>query len=227
MESAEVLEELPIFPLATVLFPGAILPLHIFEDRYKEMMRYAIDHNGIFGLSYRNDAFIDRETPPEIGSVGCIAKISAVMPLEEGKMNLISTGVMRYRVLEFNQRLPFLIARVETFSDDIEPMDELNEMLDDITEMCKRFLEAAQILNEATAVLNQDLPEDPEAFSLIISAALPIDNEAKQALLEMTSTKQRLTRLKYYVSVALNNYTDRIKIQERARGNGHGRISKK
>ena len=67
-ESVEHLEEIAIFPLATVLFPGAILPLHIFEDRYKEMMKYAIENGGVFGLSYRTDAAIARETPPEIGS---------------------------------------------------------------------------------------------------------------------------------------------------------------
>ena len=54
--SAEGLDDLPVFPLATVLFPGALLPLHIFEERYKKMMRYAIENGGKFGLSYREDA---------------------------------------------------------------------------------------------------------------------------------------------------------------------------
>src|SRR5215211_1475148 len=99
LDSIESIDELPIFPLGTVLFPGAILPLHIFEDRYKQMMRRAIDGGGLFGLSYRSDAFIGRDTPPEVSSVGCVAKINAVIPLEEGRMNIISTGLVRYRVL--------------------------------------------------------------------------------------------------------------------------------
>ncbi|MGH9760382.1 MAG: LON peptidase substrate-binding domain-containing protein, partial [Blastocatellia bacterium] len=66
-----VVNEVPIFPLGTVLFPGVILPLHIFEDRYKAMMRYAIENRGQFGLSYRDDAAVGKDTPPEVGSVGC------------------------------------------------------------------------------------------------------------------------------------------------------------
>ena len=72
-ESTEDITELAVFPLSTVLFPGAILPLHIFEERYKAMMRYAIDNGNMFGLSYRNDAQVGRDTPPETGSIGCIA----------------------------------------------------------------------------------------------------------------------------------------------------------
>ena len=223
-KSPEELEEIAVFPLATVLFPGAILPLHIFEDRYKQMMRYAIENGGLFGLSYRSDASIGEETPPEIGSVGCVAKIHAVMPLDEGKMNVISTGVVRYRILSLQQAEPFLMARVEPFTDDLEPGADLNRIFDDVSEMCKEFLEAAQALDESGSVVGQDLPEDPEAFSLLVSSALPIDNDAKQTLLEITSTRLRLSRLRHYVSSALSDFTRKIKMQERAKGNGHGRI---
>jgi len=223
-DSTERLDELPIFPLGTVLFPGAILPLHIFEDRYKQMMRYAIENGNLFGLSYRSDAFIARETPPETASVGCVAKINAVVPLEEGKMNIISTGLIRYRVLGLQQSQPFLLARVEPFRDDLEPGADLNKIFDDISEMCKRFLQVAQELDESGALVDQDLPEDPEAFSLIISSALPIDNDSKQNLLEMTSTRLRLTRLRHYVISALSQYTERLKMQERSRNNGHGKM---
>lgn len=223
LESSEQLERLAIFPLATVLFPGAILPLHIFEERYKTMMRYAIDNGGVFGLSYRNDALIGRETPPEVGSVGCIAKINAVVPLEEGKMNIISTGMVRYKIAAILQASPYLIARVEPLADDLEPGADLNQIFDDMIDVCKQFLEAAQTLNEVNAPISQDLPEDPEDFSLLVSSALPVDNDAKQALLEMTSTRLRLTRLRSYVTRALADYNQRIKIQDIAKSNGHGK----
>jgi len=226
LESTERIDGLPIFPLGTVLFPGAILPLHIFEERYKQMMRYAVENGNVFGLSYRGDAFIGRETPPEVSSVGCVAKINALVPQEEGKMNIISTGLIRYRVLGLQQSQPFILARVEPFSDDLEPGADLNRIFVDISEMCKRFLEAAQELDESGALVSQDLPEDPEAFSLIISSALPIDNDLKQNLLEMTSTRLRLTRLRQYVLSALSQYDERLKIQERARSNGHGKIGR-
>ncbi|MGA9770919.1 MAG: LON peptidase substrate-binding domain-containing protein [Blastocatellia bacterium] len=223
LESTEQIEKLAIFPLATVLFPGAILPLHIFEERYKAMMRYAIENGGLFGLSYRNDALIGRETPPEVGSIGCIAKINAVVPLEEGRMNVISTGMVRYKVAAILQASPYLIARVEALADDLEPGADLNQTFDDMVDVCKQFLEAAQTLNEVNAPISQNLPDDPEDFSLLVSSALPIDNDAKQALLEMTSTRLRLTRLRSYVTRALADFNERIKIQEIAKSNGHGK----
>ncbi len=223
-ENLEQLGEIAIFPLATVLFPGALLPLHIFEDRYKQMMRYAIDNGGVFGLAYRSDSAIGRETPPDIGSIGCVAKINAVVPLEGGRMNIISTGVIRYRVLGLRQSTPFIVARIEPVTDDLEPGDDLNRIFDEIVDMCRKFLEAAQALDEPNAPVNQDLPEEPEAFSLMVASALPIDNNAKQTLLEMTSTQLRLTRLRPYVTSALSDYSDRIRIQHMAKSNGHGRM---
>ncbi|HSF24501.1 MAG TPA: LON peptidase substrate-binding domain-containing protein [Blastocatellia bacterium] len=225
-EDAERLEELPIFPLATVLFPGAILPLHIFEERYKQMMRHAVENEGLFGLSYRSDASVGEETPPPPGSVGCVAKIHAVMPLDEGKMNVISTGVVRYKILSLQQAEPFVMARVAPLHDDLEPGADLNLIFDEMEGMCREFLEAAQTLDESGAFLGQDLPEDPEAFSLLVSSALPIDNDSKQTLLEITSTRSRLSRLRHYVSSALSDFNKRIQIRERARGNGHGTIGK-
>jgi Lon protease-like protein len=225
-ETLEHLDALAIFPLATVLFPGAILPLHIFEERYKEMMRYAVENGGIFGLSYRGDAAIGRETPPEIDSVGCIAKINAIVPLEDGRMNVISTGLLRYRVVGLQSSTPFVVARVEPLTDDLEPGADLNRIFDDMAATCRKFLEAAQALDEPSAPINQDLPDDAEAFSLLVCSALPIDNDAKQALLETTSTRVRLTRMRQYVTAALSEYSDRIIIQQRAKGNGHGKISK-
>ena len=222
-EGFERLETLPIFPLGTVLFPGAILPLHIFEDRYKQMMHFATENGNLFGLSYQSEAFVGRETPPEPGSVGCVAKIQAVMPLEEGKMNIISTGLVRYRIAELHQVTPFIIARVEAFTDDLEADEDMAALFESMFERCKKFLAAAQALDESPTV-DTDLPEDPEAFSLLIASALPIDNDAKQSLLEMTSTRTRLARLRHHVISALEDYNRRIEIQERAKHNGHGRL---
>src|SRR6185369_12020592 len=225
-EDIEQLEEIPIFPLATVLFPGSVLPLHIFEERYKQMMRYAIENGGVFGMAYRSDAAIGRESLPEIGSIGCVAKMHAVVPLDGGRMNVISTGVIRYRVLGWRQLTPFILARIEPVSDDLEPGEDLTRIYEDTVTVCRRFLEAAQALDEPNAPSNQDLPDDPEAFSLLVASALPIENDVKQTLLEMTSTRLRLTRLRPFVTSALSTYSERIRIQQRAKQNGHGRMPK-
>lgn len=139
-------------------------------------------------------------------------------------MNIISTGLIRYRVLALQQSMPFVVARIEPVTDDLEPGADLNRIFDDLVEMCRKFLVAAQALDESSAPVNQDLPDEPEAFSLLVASALPIDNDAKQAFLEMTSTRLRLSRLRPYVTSALSDYSDRIRIQQMAKGNGHGRI---
>src|SRR5262245_363299 len=218
------LEEVPIFPLAMVLFPGAFLPVHVFEDRYKAMMRYAIENGGIFGLSYRSDAEVGKDTPPVIGSIGCAAKINAVIPLEEGRMNILSTGVIRYRVLEIRQSSPFLIARIEPFADDAEPDADLTRLLNDTREVSEKFLQAVQELNEAELPGNVTLPEEPEAYSLFMASALPVNNDAKQRLLELTSTRVRLTRVRHHLVGTISDYTERLRIHERAKRNGHGKL---
>lgn len=222
--SLEDLQKIAIFPLATVLFPGAVLPLHIFEDRYKKMIRYAIEHGGVFGLQYRSDAAIGHETPPATGSIGCIAKINGVVPVEGGRMNIVSTGLIRYRILGLHQATPFIVARIEPVTDDLEPGADLNRIFDDIVELCRKFLAAAQALDESPAPVNQDLPDEPEAFSLLVASALPIGNDAKQTFLEITSTRLRLSRLRPFVTSALSDYADRLKTQQMAKSNGHGSI---
>ena len=224
LEGLERLEELPIFPLATVLFPGAVLPLHIFEERYKKMIRFASDNGGLFGLSFSANAEVGVETYLDPDSVGCLAKISASMPLEGGKMNLIAVGVVRYRILEIKQLLPFLLARVEPFRDDEEQDAGVEELFTEIRELCVKFLVAAGILDESGDPLDRNLPDEAEAFSLLLSSLLPIDSVAKQALLEMTSTWLRLTHLKGHVVTAIGDYDNHQMMKERARGNGKGNL---
>lgn len=223
----EALDQLPIFPLNTVLFPGAILPLHIFEDRYKKMIEYAVDNGNLFGLSYRSNASVGRETPPELGSVGCVAQIQAVMPLESGRMNIVSSGLVRYRVIGFRQQSPFLIARTEAFGDDPESDAEIDRTFGDVEDLCRQFLEAARALDDNAAPTLNELPDDPESLSLVMSSVLPIENDSKQTLLESTSTTFRLAKLKQLLTSALAVYNQRIKMQEIARSNGHGKLNHK
>ena len=86
-------------------------------------------------------------------------------------------------------------------------------------------MDAAQQLDETDGVLNAELPEDPEAFSLVISSILPLNNETKQNLLEITSTKTRLVRLRGYILSTLSDYNARIEIRNRAKTNGHGKLN--
>jgi len=223
-ENVEVPTEIPIFPLAMVLFPGAILPLHVFEERYKEMMRHAIENHGQFGLSYREDAAVGIETTPVVGSVGCAAKINAIMPLADGRMNVISTGLIRYRIVEVKQSAPFVIAVIEPFADDPEPQADLSRLQNDTSALTNQFLSALQSLNDASGPDQVELPEEAESFSMTVASALPIDNDTKQHLLETTSTRLRLTRLRHYLVGSLSTINQRLIKHERAKTNGHGQM---
>jgi Lon protease-like protein len=146
------------------------------------------------------------------------------MPLEEGRINLIAIGVVRYRILEIKQLVPFLLARVEPFRDDTERDSGVEELFTEIRGLCVRFLVVAGILDESGDPLDKNLPEEAEAFSLLLSSLLPIENGAKQALLEITSTRLRLTRLKSHVVTAIADYNNHQMMQERAKGNGKGNL---
>src|SRR5258705_2632937 len=86
--------ELPLFPLAIVLFPGVPLPLHIFEPRYRKMLDDIRAGNGLFGLSYF-DASVSEQEIPTPGSVGCVAKVTDTQTFADGRSNILTLGVIR------------------------------------------------------------------------------------------------------------------------------------
>jgi Lon protease-like protein len=219
----EVLSALPIFPLSVVLFPGQILPLHIFEERYKKLMKYALENGAFFGLSYQSDAAVDKNTPPYPGSIGTAAKINAMMPLEGGRMNLVATGIVRYRLTALTQEQPFIIARVESVVDDQEAEGDIEFLFSEVSKLSQKYIEAARTLDQLGPVPDE-FPEEPEAFSLLISSLLPIETEPKQRLLEITSTRLRLTRVRHHLLGAIPGLEALVQVRERARNNGHGTL---
>jgi Lon protease-like protein len=92
--------ELPLFPLAVVLFPGGPLPLHIFEPRYRQMLADIRAGNSLFGISYFDASVSDREAPT-VGSVGCVARVTDAQAFPDGRSNILTVGVIRYRIEDF------------------------------------------------------------------------------------------------------------------------------
>jgi ATP-dependent Lon protease len=95
--------ELPIFPLALVLFPGVPLPLHIFEPRYRQMLSDVRAGNSLFGVSYFDASTSDRDIPPA-GHVGCVAEVTETQALPDGRSNILTVGIIRYRIDEYMER---------------------------------------------------------------------------------------------------------------------------
>jgi Lon protease-like protein len=119
--------ELPLFPLPIVLFPGVPLPLHIFEPRYRQMLIDVRNGNSLFGLSYF-DASSSSAEQPLPGHVGCAAEISETQSMPDGRSNILTVGLVRYRAEDYVDRGdPYLVARVSFFEDEEEDATLLEE----------------------------------------------------------------------------------------------------
>src|SRR5687767_5843906 len=102
MDKVRGVSELPVFPLPVVLFPGVPLPLHIFEPRYRQMLQDVKATNNFFGVSYLEDA--SEAECPAVGHVGCLAELTETQTLDDGRSNILTVGVIRYRVEEYLDR---------------------------------------------------------------------------------------------------------------------------
>lgn len=213
--------ELPLFPLPMVLFPGVPLPLHIFEPRYRQMLSDIQSNNNLFGLSYFDASSSDRELPP-VGHVGCVAEVSETQPLPDGRSNILTLGLIRYRIEEYVERGdPYLVARVSYFEDETEDDELLRESSHEVADTFTRIARAVRTINDERANLPNISDTDPQRLSFLVAAAMEIETEVKQELLELRLTSERLRRLRDMLGRAVSGYEERARIHELAKGNGH------
>ncbi len=186
------MDRLRLFPLNTVLFPGAVLNLHIFEPRYKQMVSECLERKESFGvcLIREGDEAGDPEVMPH--DVGTTAEISDVTPLENGRYYISTTGRRRFRVERVIAREPFLTCDVTYLAEDrTEDMDAIDGLVREIRSVFRDYL---RLLVEFSGMHGDvDLPEDPIEASFLIGDALQVADSMKQRLLELSSTEQRLT----------------------------------
>ena len=222
LDKVRGVRELPLFPLPLVLFPGVPLPLHVFEERYRRLLADVRVSNNLFGLSYLDQGTAADERPP-VGSIGCATEVVEVQPLPDGRSNILTVGVARYRVEGYVERGDlYLVARVEFFEDD-EAADAqlLEKRAAEVTEMFMRIARAMRSINDERGALPELPQDDPERLSFLVAAVVEMDAEAKQQLLELRSTSERLRRLYTLLSQAVGAYESRARTHELARGNGH------
>ncbi|HJR08793.1 MAG TPA: LON peptidase substrate-binding domain-containing protein [Pyrinomonadaceae bacterium] len=214
--------ELPLFPLPVVLFPGVPMPLHIFEDRYRQMFADVRASDDLFGLSYF-DLNTATNTRPPLGHVGCAAEVVESQLLPDGRSNILTVGLIRYRLVEYVEAgEPYLVGRVEFFEDEREDDALLAEHARHVAELFTRIARAVRDLNDDRASL-PDIPDaEPERLSFLVAAAMELDAEAKQSLLEMRSAAMRLERIGNLLSQVVGNYEERARKHTLAKGNGHG-----
>jgi Lon protease-like protein len=214
--------ELPLFPLPVVLFPGVPLPLHIFEPRYRQMLQDIPHARNLFGLAYFDSSNSDHEIPPA-GHIGCVAEVSETQSLPDGRSNILTLGVIRFRIESYVERGdPYLVATVSYFEDEEEDEEFLAAPAKEVAETFTRIAQAVRIINDERAILPDISNTEPQRLSFLVAAAMEIDAEVKQELLELRSTSERLERLRAMLSIAVKGYEERARIHELAKGNGHG-----
>ena len=213
--------EIPIFPLPLVMFPHVIIPLHIFEERYRLMINNCIEAAETFGIVFIPAGNSEDETT--IRRVGVTAKVVQFDRLDDGRLNIMVAGEKRFQVRRFTGNSPFWKAEVEYFEDDQETGDELQESYE---ETVRLYREASKLAAKLRGVELDEIriSESPELMSYMVSYVLGVEPEPKQELLEMTSTTGRLKSLAVYLEDTvqrLNGQIARDKISEKVRGNGH------
>jgi len=213
--------DLPIFPLSIVLFPGVPLPLHIFEQRYRQMLNDIRVSNNLFGISYFDGSTSQQEIPPA-GHIGCVAEVGETQILPDGRSNILTVGVIRYQIEEYVERGdPYLVARVSFFEDEEDDNELLRNSSREVAETFTRIARAVRTINDERASLPDISDTEPQQLSFLVAAAMEMDTDVKQELLEMRSTSERLRRLRDMLARAVSSYEERARIHEMAKGNGH------
>jgi Lon protease-like protein len=181
--------ELPLFPLNVVLFPGMRLPLHIFEDRYKLMIGSCMVTDQTFGVSLIQSGD-EVGGPADIFPIGTTARIVKVDRLPEGRMNLMTVGVERFRVLERLDLQPYAMGRVELLPE--SDRDVPDGLADRASRLFLRLLRARGLTEAQLEGLR--LPEEPGPLSYLIASTLRRPRREQQRLLEEHSAELRLRR---------------------------------
>jgi ATP-dependent Lon protease len=217
------IKHLPLFPLPLVLLPNEFLPLHIFEDRYKQMLKDSLEDRKLFGVTYfepQNDLI----TKPAAGTIGCVAEVRENQELPDGRSNLLTMGLIRYRLIDYVESGdPYFVGEVVFFEDEEESETGLQPLTDEVYELFERVAKAAFKLSGGRGRFPEIPKTAPEHLSFLVTAAFNLDNELKYQMLEITSTSSRLEKLRDILNQAVNKMEDSAEIHKIAQTNGHSK----
>jgi Lon protease-like protein len=190
--------QLRLFPLNTVLFPGAVLNLHVFEERYRAMIAECLDAGEAFGVVLIRDGREAGDPDVTPHDIGTTAEIAEVTPLPAGRYYISTTGRRRFRIARIVSREPFLRADVEFLDEAVEGEREASSTqeprADDLTLRVRgEFDEYVKLLVAFSGRSGTiEVPSDPIDASYVVGDALQVADALKQRLLELRSAEARL-----------------------------------
>jgi ATP-dependent Lon protease len=223
LDKVSGIKHLPLFPLPLVLLPNEFLPLHIFEDRYKQMLKDVLEEQKLFGVSYFEPPDELAAKPPT-STIGCVAEIRENQIMPDGRANLLTMGVVRYRLVDYIESGdPYFVGDVIFFEDEEESADILQPLADEVHGLFERVAAAAFKLSGNRGRVPEIPKTEPEQLSFLVTAAINLDNELKYQMLEITSTISRLEKLRDILTQAVDKMEDSADIFKIAQLNGHSK----
>jgi Lon protease-like protein len=175
------LYQIPLFPLNTVLFPGMVLPLHVFEPRYRVMINRCIQTGQPFGVVFihEGDEVGGSETHHNIGTSALITQVDR---LADGRMNIQTVGFERFRIKGYYQEQPYKIALAEEYPTAAPDNTEAAQVVGQIYPAFTRYLNSL-IRHTDMTLSGQDIPQEPLALAYFIAIVMPLPLEDKQRIL--------------------------------------------
>ncbi len=201
------IDSLPLFPLSLVLYPGEQLSLHIFEERYKDLTAYCLEHDVPFGI-----VRVDGEEWADIGTIARIDQI--VKQYEDGRSDIVVRGEERFRIeTVHSDQASYYTADVTLVEDEDTGVDlDLKERV--ITQHMK-------LLELAGRTVRPDLYEDVDRLSFVLAQNGALDGDQKQELLEHRSENERIRYLIRHFEAIIPRIEEQEGVQRRIRSNGH------
>jgi Lon protease-like protein len=210
---------LPLFALKVVLFPGALLPLYIFEPRYQRLLADVSAGQGRFGiLPPGEDGGL-----PAPGVVGCVALVRGVQPLPDGCSNIVVSGEERFRFLgPVGSESPYALGQVEPLEDLAEVQVPSDVEIVRLRALAQRY--AAALESRKDQVLDLQFSLDPAALSFEAASLLEWSFEDRQRVLESRSLRERVTLLLHALPALVKAAEQRARVHAQAKQNGHGAL---
>jgi Lon protease-like protein len=201
------LAEIPLFPLNVVLMPGTPLPLHIFEERYKQMVDECLESETEFGMVLADESGTRR--------VGCTAKIvELVQRYEDGRMVILVEGSQRFELNNVLTGKPYYVGDVEYLED--SSGEDVTALAEECIALLERVIEAA---TEGSVGIEVEPPYRNLSFA--IAGRIEFDLETRQEILELPTEKERLGKVKELLTEAVERLERDKAVREIAATNGH------
>lgn len=200
------IDSLPLFPLSLVLYPDEHLPLHIFEERYKKLTDYCLEHDVPFGIVWADDQWAE---------VGTTARITEVIQeYEDGRMDIAVRGEERFRIEEVSENQAGYYTANATFFEEAEPRVNLELKERVITQHMK-------LLELAGRTVRPGLYEDEERLSYVLAQNAALDGAQKQELLELQTENERIHYLIDHFESLIPRVEKQEEVRHRVQSNGH------